>query len=144
MLPNLANDPSDRVCMIKTYHLMFNPPSVYSTSPTTNNCQTTLFVRLTHHKIIHCEAFGVQLTASVSIINSGLGLPGVANPPSDPANRTTLSRTVYVVPGFNSSIFAWIWLFLFFDTSFALIDLLLPSVSHFYVGWFACEYNIAV
>lgn len=84
-----------------------------------------------HHKIIHCDAFGVQLTASVSMINSGLGLPGVADPPCEATTRSTLSRTVYVVPGFKSSILACILLFLFLDTSLTFIVLLFPSISHF-------------
>lgn len=77
------------------------------------------------YKIMHCDALGVQLTASVSIINSGLGLPGVPLP-------STLILTVYVIPGFKSSILVCILLLLVLVTSLALINLLWPSVSHFY------------
>lgn len=76
------------------------------------------------YKIMHCDALGVQLTASVSIINSGLGLPGVPLP-------STLILTVYVIPGFKSSILVCILLLLVLVTSLALINLLWPSVSHF-------------
>jgi hypothetical protein len=86
---------------------------------------------------MHCDALGVQLTASVSMINSGLGLPGAPTSPSDEPTANTLSRTVYVDPGFKSSMLAWILLFLFLGTSFAHILLLWPSVSHF----FGCEDN---
>jgi hypothetical protein len=85
-----------------------------------------------NYKSVHCDALGVQLTASVSIISSGLGFPGAPASPSADPTASTLSRTVYVDPGFKSSILACILLFLFLVTSFALIILLWPSVSHFY------------
>ena len=72
----------------------------------------------------HCDALGVQLTASVSIINSGLGFPGVGDSLSEATALNTLSRTVYVVPGFKSSIFVCILLFPVLVTSFAFIALL--------------------
>ena len=86
-----------------------------------------------YQRIIHCDALGVQLTASVSIINSGLGFPGAVDSPSEATTLSTLSRTVYVVPGFKSSILFCILLLLFLVASLALIVLLWPSLSHFYV-----------
>ncbi len=108
-----------------------NDHSVSSSSPNQNNLTDEPIIFDNYHKTMHCDAFGVQLTASVSMINSGLGFPGVADPPSEATTRSTLSRTVYVVPGFKSSILACILLFLFLDTSLAFIVLLFPSISHF-------------
>ena len=65
----------------------------------------------------------VQLTASVSIINSGEGLPPVASPFEATLLHTT-NLTVYVVPGLKSSMFVCILLFPVLGTSVALIVLL--------------------
>ena len=87
-----------------------------------------------HYSIKHWEGLGVQLTASVSIINSGLGLPALVSSPLLPATNT-FRRKVYVVPGFKPSMLVCNLFCPFREDSFALIDFCCPSVSHFYRQW---------
>jgi len=88
------------------------------------NVKFRLHIYLLYHSITHCDAFGVQLTASVSIINSGEGLPPPVASPFEATLLNTTNLTVYVVPGFKSSMFVCILLFPVLGTSCALILLL--------------------
>jgi len=50
-----------------------------------------------NHEIVHILDCGVQLTASVSTINSGPGFPLL------PSESLATNRSEYVAPGFKSS-----------------------------------------